>query len=58
MYATHQIAKYSADPCKEHVEAILYLVKYIKRFKNLGLKFKPKPKQEFDFFGDSKFSGL
>ncbi len=57
MYATHQIAKYSADPRKEHGEAILYLVKYLKRTKNLGLKFKPNPKQGFDCFCDADFSG-
>ncbi|KAL7457129.1 hypothetical protein ACHAXS_000396, partial [Conticribra weissflogii] len=57
MYATHQIAKYSADPRKEHGEAILFLVKYLKRTKNLGLKFKPNPKQGFDCFCDADFSG-
>ena len=31
MYATHQIAKYSADPRKPHGEAILYLVWYLKK---------------------------
>ncbi|KAL7460275.1 hypothetical protein ACHAXS_000738 [Conticribra weissflogii] len=56
MYSTHQIAKYSNDPHK-HGEAILYLVKYLKQTKNLGLKFKPNPKQGFDCFCDEDFSG-
>ncbi len=56
MYTTHQIAKYSNDPHK-HGEAILYLVKYLKQTKNLGLKFKPNPKQGFDWFYVADFSG-
>ncbi len=28
MYTTHQIAKYSLDPQKEHGEAVIYIVKY------------------------------
>ena len=31
MYATHQVAKYSSDPRKSHGEAILYLVRYLKK---------------------------
>jgi hypothetical protein len=44
MFATHQIAKYLSDPRQLHGEAILYLVRYLKKMRNLGLKFKPNPK--------------
>jgi hypothetical protein len=45
MYATHQIAKYLSDPRQSHGEAILYLVLcYLKKTRDLGLKFKPDPK--------------
>ncbi|KAL7465176.1 hypothetical protein ACHAXS_005512 [Conticribra weissflogii] len=57
MYATHQISKYSSDPCKEHDEAIVYLVEYLCHTHELGLKFKPNPKRGFDCFCDADFSG-
>ncbi len=47
MYDTHQIAKYSSDLRQSHGEAIFYLVCYLKKACNLGLKFKPNPKKGF-----------
>jgi hypothetical protein len=57
MYATHQIAKYLSDPRYSHGEAILYLVCYLKKMRNLGLKFKPDPKKGFECYYDLDFSG-
>ncbi len=57
MYATHQIAKYSSDPRQSHGKAILYLVCYLKKTRNLGLKFKPDPKKGFECYCDANFSG-
>eukprot|EP00804_Cyclotella_cryptica_P009460 CCRYP_017777-RE/>CCRYP_017777-RE protein AED:0.44 eAED:0.44 QI:0/-1/0/1/-1/0/1/0/50 len=37
MYAVHQVAKYSADPRQEHGEAIVYIVKYLKATRHIGL---------------------
>ena len=56
-YATHQIAKYSADPRKSHGDAILYLVRYLKKTRDLGLKFKPDPTKGFECYCDADFSG-
>jgi hypothetical protein len=56
MYATHQIAKYSSDPRQSHGEAILYLVRYLKKTRNLGLKFKPDPKKGFECYCYADFS--
>jgi hypothetical protein len=56
MYATHQIAKYSSDPRQSHGEAILYLVCYLKKMRNLGLKFKPDSKKGFEYYCDANFS--
>ena len=56
-YATHQIAKYSADPRQSHGEAILYLVRYLKKTRDLGLKFKPDPSKGFECYCDADFSG-
>jgi hypothetical protein len=57
MYAMHQIAKYSSDPRQSHGEAILYLVCYLKKTRNLGLKFKPMPKKGFECYCDVDFLG-
>ncbi len=57
MYATHQIAKYSSDPRQSHGEAIFYLVCYLKKTHDLGLKFKPDPKKGFECHCDANFSG-
>ncbi len=43
MFSTQLIAKYLTDPCKEHGETVLHLVKYLKLTKTFGLKFKPDP---------------
>jgi hypothetical protein len=57
MYGTHQIAKYLSDPRQSHGKAILYLVCYLKKMCNLGLKFKPDPKKGFECYCDANFSG-
>jgi hypothetical protein len=57
MYTMHQIAKYSSDPRQSHGEAILYLVRYLKKTRGLGLKFKPDPKKGFECYCDTDFSG-
>eukprot|EP00956_Cyclotella_meneghiniana_P028259 scaffold65189_cov41-Cyclotella_meneghiniana.AAC.1 len=57
MYATHQIAKYSSDPRREHGEVIIYLVRYLKKTRDLGLKFKPDSTYGFECYCDADFAG-
>jgi hypothetical protein len=57
MYATHQVAKYSSDSRQTHGEAILYLVRYLKRTRDLGLSFKPSQDKGFECYCDADFSG-
>ena len=57
MTATHMIAKYSADPRKEHGEAIIYLVMYLKATRHIGLRFKPDPSKGFEDYCDADFAG-
>ncbi len=57
MYATHQIAKYSLDPRQAHGEAILYLICWLKKTRDLGLKFKPNPDKGFKCYCDADFLG-
>jgi hypothetical protein len=58
MYATHQITKYSSDPRQSHGEAILYLIRYLKKTRDLGLRFKPDSNKGFECYCDADFSGL
>ena len=57
MYATHQVAKYSSDPRQTHGEAILHIERYLKRTRDLGLKFKSNPDKGFECYCDADFSG-
>jgi hypothetical protein len=57
IYATHQIAKDSSDFRQSHGEDILYLVRYLKKTQDLGLKVKPDPKKGFKCYCDVDFSG-
>ena len=57
LMAIHQIAKYSHDPRKEHGEAIIYLVMYLKGTRHIGLYFKPDPTKGFEDYCDSDFAG-
>ena len=57
MYMTHQIVKYLLDPRQSHGETILYLVCYLKKTHDLGLKFKPDPKKSFECYCGTNFSG-
>jgi hypothetical protein len=58
MYATHQIAKYSSDPRQLHGEAIIYLICYLKKTRDLGLHFKPDSTKSFECCCDADFSGM
>ncbi len=57
MFATHQVAKYSSDPRKEHGEAIVYIVRYLKKTRQLGLKFQPNESKGFECYCDADFTG-
>jgi hypothetical protein len=46
-----------SDPRQSHGEAILYLVHYLNKTHNLGLKFKPDPKKGFECYCDANFPG-
>jgi hypothetical protein len=58
MYATHQVAKYASDPRKSHGDALLHIVRYLKRTRDLGLKFKPSQDKGFEcYYCNADFSG-
>ena len=57
MYAVHQIAKFSADPREPHGDAIQYLTRYLKKTRDIGVRFNPKPDKGFECYCDADFSG-
>ncbi len=57
VYATHQLAKYSSDPRESHGEAVLYLIRYLKKTQDLGTCFKPDRDKGFECYCDTDFSG-
>ncbi len=57
MYATHQIVKFSADPREPHGDAIIYLVRYLKKSRDIGICFTPNSKKEFECYCNADFSG-
>ena len=57
MYAIHQIAKYSTDPRMPHGKAIIYLVQYLMRSRDVGIRFSPNPSKVFEFYCDTEFAG-
>jgi hypothetical protein len=57
LYAVHQVAKYSSDPREPHGEEILYLVRYLKKTRDLGIRFKPNHEKGFECYCDADFSG-
>lgn len=58
MYATHQVTKYSSNPREPHEEAALYLVRYLKKSRDIGIRFWPDPDKGFECYCDDDFSGL
>ena len=48
MYAMHQLAKYSSNPLEPHGDAALYLVRYLKKSRDIGLRFTPDPDKGFE----------
>ena len=57
MYVVHQVAKYSANPKQAHGEAIVYIVKYLKATRHIGLPFKPDASKGFHCYCDADFTG-
>jgi hypothetical protein len=57
MYTTHQIAKYSSNPREPRREAILYLVRYLKKTQDLGICFKPQLDKGFECYCGADFLG-
>ncbi len=58
MYAKHQLTKYSSNLCEPHGEAALYLVRYLKKSCDIGIRFRPDPDKGFECYCNADFSVL
>jgi len=56
-YIVHQCARFSADPKKEHGEAIRWIGRYLSGTKDKGTIFRPDPKRDLEVFVDADFAG-
>ena len=56
-YITHQCARYTADPRKEHGEALKWLGRYLKETKDKGTILKPNKEKDLVVYVDASFSG-
>jgi hypothetical protein len=57
VFAVHQLAKYLADPREPHGEALLYLICYLKKTHDIGIRFSPRSNRGFDCYCDADFAG-
>lgn len=56
-FITHQCARYSVDPRKEHGEAIRWLAMYLKGTREKRIILKPVQGKELDVYVDADFAG-
>jgi len=56
-YATHQCARFTADPKYPHVEAIRWLVRYLIGTRTQGYYIDPSSKRGLEVYVDADFSG-
>ena len=56
-YATHQCARFAANPKQEHGEALRWLGRYLAGTRDKGIIYSPDHEQSFDVYADADFSG-
>ena len=56
-YTTHQCARFTDSPRKEHGNAIRWLGRYLKGTKNKGLIIRADPSKDLQMFVDADFAG-
>ena len=56
-YATHQCARFAADPKVEHGEAVRWLVRYLKGTCDKGMIYRPQKGRNLELYVDADFSG-
>ena len=56
-YIVHQCAKFSTDTIREHGQALIWLVKYLKENVNEGTTLQPEKGRGLEVWVDEDFSG-
>jgi hypothetical protein len=56
MYAMHQLAKFSSNPWEPHGEAACYLIRYLKKTRDIRTCFQPDCTKGFECYCDANFS--
>jgi hypothetical protein len=56
-YATHQCARFVANPKKQHAETLRWLARYLKGTRNKGMVYRPDPDKGLEVYVDSDFAG-
>ena len=56
-YTSHQCARFTSDPKKEHGKAIRWLARYLKGTRTGGLILRPKMDRELEIYVDADFAG-
>ena len=56
-YITHQCARFSSNPKREHGEAIRWLARYLKGTRDKGTIFSPKEGRNLEVYVDADFAG-
>jgi hypothetical protein len=58
LYSTHQLAKYTSDPREPHGDAVLYLIHYLKKTRDLGTCFMSDQVKGFECYCDADFLAI
>ena len=56
-YATHQCARFCSEPKQVHIDAVIYLTKYLQNTRNEGILLDPKHETSFEVYADADFAG-
>ena len=56
-YAVHQCARFCSDPRETHIDALIYLGRYLKGTRNQGLILDPNATESLTVWADADFSG-
>lgn len=56
-YAVHQCARFSSDPKQEHIDAVMYLGRYLKGTRSQGIIIDPNMTNSFETWADADWAG-
>ena len=57
-FATHNAARYSADPRETHTKAVTHLCRYLLATREQGTYYRPDLSRSFEVYADAEFGGM